>query len=283
MKTFTRIWLGIGLMAIVFGLGMLLLAFVTSADKDIYTPVYSIDKTFKDIDQLHMDISYGKVEIIEGDKFHIHGENILDDEFETYVNEGVWYIKDDYKNWFSFFDIGMTLKGNLRRKDIVPKITITLPKGFYAENITLKLRAGEVKADIINARKGTFSMDAGTMEIGHLQVLESSSYHVGAGQMTVKEIVANDITIKCGVGEVVIGGTITGKSKVENNVGSVKLSLLGEKEDYSYDIISNIGNITIDGESIGGLGKQRRIDNENTGNSLAIECDIGDITIDFVE
>lgn len=282
MKTFSKIWLGIGLLAIIFGLGLLLLSFLIKPDYDIYTPTYSFDKTYENVHRIDIDVDYGKVEIIEGDEFRIQGENLLDEGFESYVDNGTWYIKNDHKNWFSFIDIGMTLKGNIFDKDITPQIIITLPKDFRAENITLKVRAGDVKADTIKARKGTFSVDAGLLEIASLQVLENSNYHVGAGQLIIKQISANDVKIGCGVGQVKIDGTITGKSEIDNNVGSVKINLYGKWEDYSYDIVNNVGSIAIDGERMDGLAKHKRIDNK-VGNFLDIKCDVGEITIDFME
>ncbi|NLK28693.1 MAG: DUF4097 domain-containing protein [Clostridiales bacterium] len=282
MKTFSKIWLRIGLVAIVLGLGLLVLALILRTDKDIYAPVYTIDKTYEDIERLHIDISYGKVEIIEGDEFRIQGENLLDGEFETYVENGTWYIKDDYKTWFSFLDLGMTLRGTVWNKGIVPKIRITLPEDYVAERITLKVRAGEVEADVIHARKGDFSVDAGRLEIASLQVLENSYYHVGAGEMVVDYISANDVKINCGVGDVRIDGIITGNSTIENNIGSVELNLFGKQEDYSYDVNTNIGDVIIDGESIGGLAQHRKIDNK-VGNSLTINCDIGKVIIYFRE
>lgn len=283
MKTFSKIWVGIGLLAMVFGLGLLLLSFLIKTDDYfIDIPVYSIDKTYENVERLNIDIAYGKVEIVEGEEFRIQGENLLDEEFESYVEDGTWYIKDVYKNWFSFIDTRMTLRGNIWKRDIAPEIMITIPKEFEAESITLKVQAGEVKADFIYARRGKFSVDAGTLEIKTLQILENSSYRVGAGQMIVKQIYANDVTIDCGVGQVVIDGIISGNSEINNNVGSVKINLLGKWEDYSYDIVNNVGTIRIDGKRQDGLSKHKRIDNK-VGNNLDIKCDVGEITIDFME
>ncbi|HBY72714.1 MAG TPA: hypothetical protein DEG06_10790 [Lachnospiraceae bacterium] len=50
----------------------------------------------------------------------------------------------------------------------------------------------------------------------------------------------------------------------------------------TYEISSSVGDVTIGDESMSGFGKKRRIDN-NSDNLLDIKCDVGDITIDFVE
>lgn len=283
MKTFTRIWLGIGLCAIVFGLGLLILALVTRTDEDIYTPVYSIDKSYYDVDQLYIDIAYGKVEIVEGKGFRIQGENLLDEKLETYVQDGTWHIKDSRKSIFSIWDIDLSFNNILRNRKYKPQITITIPEGFIAESFTLMVRAGEVKADTILANKGDFSVEAGYLEIDKLQVPEASKYQVGAGKMRIKQILANDINVNCGVGEVHIDGWITGKSKIQTNVGNVILNLAGKWEDYSYDIDNSIGNVTIGKERISGLGKQRTINNKLAENRLIIKCDVGNISIDFME
>ena len=282
MKTFSRIWLGIGLFAIVFGLGFLALAAVTRTDDRSYSPGYTIDKTYEGVEELNIEIAYGTVEIVEGDQFQIQGKNLIDEKFETSVEHGTWYIKDHRKNRFPFFDINLPFNGISWNKDNSPRITITLPKDFVADNITLRVHAGEVRADAITAKKGTFSVDAGTLKVDRLQILETSEYRVGAGEIIVEQIAADNVQIDCGVGDVQIDGTITGKSEIECNIGSVVLNLQGEWKDYSYEISSSVGDVTIGDESMSGFGKKRRIDN-NSDNLLDIKCDVGDITIDFVE
>jgi hypothetical protein len=282
MKTFSRIWLGIGLFAIVFGLGFLALAAATRTDVRRNFPVYTIDKTYEDVEKLNIEIAYGTVEIVEGDQFQIRGENLVDEKFETNVENGTWYIKDHRKNKLPLFDHDLPLNGISWSKDNSPRITITLPKDFVADNITLKVHAGEVRANTVRAKRGAFSVGAGTLKVDRLQILEDSKYQVGVGEIIVEQIAAGNVQIVCGVGEVQIDGTITGESEIQCNIGSVALNLQGKREDYSYLIDSSIGDITIGNESVGGFGKNKRIDN-NSENILDIQCNIGEVTIDFTE
>lgn len=276
MKTFLKVWVGIGLIAIGFGIAVIILAFATGASwKDI--PTYSMNESYDGVNDIDFDIGYGEVDIVEGSTFSIDARNMVEDGFESYVTDGTWYIREKYDNMVDVFGWRFSLRQVFQwHNDYNPKITITIPSGFKADLFKLQIGAGEVTADEINAVTGVFSVDAGRLKIDTLNVDDSSTYNVGTGEMELRDITAKDTKIECGVGHVVIDGTIIGDNDISCGVGSIELNLNGSEEDYNYEVEAGIGNIVIDGHSY----YDRNINNDSD-NRMKLDCGIGNITVDF--
>lgn len=278
MKTFLKVWLSISLIAIGIGIGLIILAFASGATWEDY-PTFSVNGTYDGVENIDFDIAYGDVDIIEGDSFHIDAENYLENDLESYVTDGTWYIRESSDNDFSLFGMRFTLRQLVRwNNDYTPRMTITVPKGFIANNFNLSIGAGNVEVEAVNAATGNFSVDAGRMAIDQISVSDNSDYHVGAGNMVLKEALLHDIIVDCGVGNISINGDLTGDSEVDCGVGKVELMIEGDSSEYSYDINADIGSVNVGGKSYHNLDKS--IDND-AANSLELQCGIGNITVDF--
>lgn len=278
MKSFLRVWVGISFAAIGFGIAILVLAVASGASwKDIET--YSITESYEGVENIDFDIPYGEVNIIEGDTFSIDADNLIENDLESYVSDGTWYIQDGDSDNFNIFGIHLSL-GQITNwdGDFTPEITITIPRGFTAGDYNLIVGAGNVEADAIRALNGNFEVQAGRLYIKELNMSEKSTYNVGAGEMVLQDVTIHDITLDCGVGNVQIAGLVTGDNEISCGVGKVELDIEGSGDDYSYDISAGIGNVEIDGNSYHDLDK--RIDN-GSGNNLTLDCGIGNITVDF--
>jgi hypothetical protein len=277
MRTFLKVWIGVALLAIGFGIAVVVLAVATGDyHKDI--PTYSLNESYDGVKSIDMDINYGEVKIIEGNTFSIDAENLYDD-MESYVSDGTWYISQENNGDFRIFGCNISL-GSFGRwdEDFQPKITITIPEGFVAEDFTMNIEAGSVEADSISASQADFTVEAGRIYVNQISVSDKSVYNVGAGQMVLKDAVLKDITMESGVGSIVIEGKLTGDNDITCGVGKIELDLIGNESDFSYDINAGIGDVDIDGSSYHGV--DQRIDN-GTGKNLSLDCGIGNITVDF--
>ncbi|MDF2906713.1 MAG: hypothetical protein K0R34_2034 [Herbinix sp.] len=285
MRTFTKVWLGIGLIAIGIGVAILMIAFASGVSfKDIDIPTFSYEESYADVTSIDMDIEYGEVKVVEGDTFKVDAKRLPENGFESYVDaDGTWVIRQDSddNNFIDFFGLHFS-SGSIFHwsEDMTPRITITLPKDFVADDISLVIKAGDVEIDQIYAKNGSFNVSAGRLAVKELEVTEESKYIIGAGEMSLHNVSVNDITVDCGVGSVSIKGKVTGNSDVTCNVGSVELDLEGEEEDYSYDITASIGNIDIDNNSYHSISN-RVINNDAAENNLSLNCEIGNISVDF--
>lgn len=281
MKTFVKVWLGVALIAIGIGTALFIIAIASGASfRDI--PTISYSESYTAVSSLDMEIEYGEVKVVEGDTFAIDAVNLPENGLESYVNEeGTWIIRqtgeDDLNFWGMHFSVGNIFNWN---GNYTPRITITVPKDYVAQDISMVIKAGEVKADVLRAVTGRFDVAAGRLAIQELNVTEESDYIIGAGQMNLNQVKVADISVDCGVGDVSINGIVTGDSDITCNVGNVDLELEGEEKEYSYDISSSIGNINIDNNSYHSISN-RIINNEGAENNLELKCEIGNISVDF--
>jgi hypothetical protein len=280
MKTFAKVWLSIGLIAIVFGLGLLIIAFGFGSRR-IDLPTYSLNESYDGIQSIDMDIAYGEVTILEGEQFHIEAEHLPNKNFEAYVTDGIWYIKSDVSNKFNLFGNKVSLYQLLHwNDDITPEIRITVPKEFAADQLNLRISAGTLEAETITANNGSFTVDAGKLNINQLSIKDKSDYNVGAGEMIINQIEAQDITVDCGVGRIDIAGTLTGDNDITCAVGRVDLNLSGQENNYSYSVEASVGNVIINGDSYHNIVGERIINND-ADHTLNLECSVGNITVEF--
>ncbi len=280
MKTFVKVCLSIALISIGIGIGLLILALGRRplfSDKATY---FSEDN-IGDVSGLDIQVDYGEVTITEGADFSIEAINLFDkNDLNVYVSDGVWNIRHDSSNTISVFGFRVSASVNLGLKD-TPKIKITVPKGFHGEDIKLSMGAGKMKASNLSANTGSFSVDAGLLEINGLVVGEGSTYNVGAGQIKLKQVDISDIIVECDVGHVSIDGIVTGDNKIYCDVGKVDLELDDNKDNYSFDVDSDLGNVIINKRAF----HNKSISNLSTNykGSFFLRVDVGNISMDFKE
>lgn len=146
--------------------------------------------------------------------------------------------------------------------------------------------------------------EAGEVYVSQADALEFSM-EVGAGEAIVEKFTAKEADLECGAGSLQAAGTILSKGDIGCGVGEVVLTLFGNEEDYRYDVECGIGEVTVGGRSVGGMGISESDlyddddhddydddddhDNdvthhnsgENGGRELSIECGIGSVNVNF--
>lgn len=280
MKSFIKVWLSIGLIAIVFGVGILIIAVGSGVGRRDYE-TFSLNESYEGVQEIHAEIGYGKVKIVEGNQFSINAKNLINEEMESYVIDGVWTIRETNDYSSNIFGINISLGQLVNwKEDYQPEITITIPKNFVAENFELYVGAGDVEAEAINALEGTFKVDAGRFTIDQISISGESQYTVGAGEMVLQQMEVNNITLDCGVGNVQVEGTIKGENEIECGMGSVNLHLSGDESDYSYYISSGLGEVSVDNRNYHNITNEI-INNNDTDNNFTLDCGIGNISVEF--
>lgn len=105
------------------------------------------------------------------------------------------------------------------------------------------------------------SVGAGVLEIEKLSAGEAE-FEVGAGSVVLHELEADrEIAITCGM-------------------GSVEMTMSGEKEDYNYELEVGMGTVSIGGSEFGGMAIEKTIENSAPKN-MDIECGMGSVEIYF--
>lgn len=281
MKSFSKIWISISLVAIVLGIGLLLVNVIQGFTlKDI--PTYSEDASFveEEIKNISIDIHYGDLTITEGDEFHIKGENLPEDSLEVFVNEkGTWNIRQNSDYLVNVFGFHISL-GDISwwEQNKNQKIDIAIPKDFIASEFNLTFGAGAAKIDKIQAKSGKLQIGAGELEIDSLDLEEKGDINVGAGKMIINDMNINNAIIDCGVGNIIMKGHLTGNNKISCGIGEIFMDLNGNIEDYALDIDKGIGNITINGRNYTSLSGVKSLSKE-ADNQIKLDCGIGSIVI----
>ena len=147
---------------------------------------------------------------------------------------------------------------------------------WYVEDRALHIEGGN--------KRGIFGSD-GTLVVIIPQNMkfDEVDLEVGAGEADVKEIVANTMDIEVGAGQANITNLDVQKLNAETGTGELYVELVGSEADYSYYVECGIGEIKINGNSLGGFGSKQNITNPGASRFLSLECGIGQVQVAFQE
>lgn len=198
------------------------------------------------IKNLEIEIEAAEVKIISGNDFQVKStENIC----KIKQSSDDLKISTERKGFgiFKFFDR-------------VPKIQITVPVNVQLDNLDIELGAGQLISDAgIKTQTGKLKIGAGECKIKNLMVIDG-------------------LDVECGAGSVQIEGAITGKSSVECGMGEVKMNLLGNPQDYDYNLKVGMGSVKFNDTEISGLGGNTK-SSYSAKNSFKVECGMGAVNI----
>ena len=288
MKAFVRVWIGISVISIAIGLALLIIAAAGGVSwRDVSWPGVSLStmsESYNDANSIDINIKFGKVYIKEGDGFHIKADYVAEDEIKAYVdNNGTWVIKQQFNSrdniFGNRFSLGRVISLGENRS---PNIIITIPKGFDFSHFNIDLGAGYVEVDNISTLSGKFIVGTGSFKVRKLLASEQSEYKVGAGDMVLEEVIVNNIKINCGVGNVIMNGTVMGDNIIDCGIGKVELNMIGNEDDYAYQIECGIGSVVLNDMNYQGT-VNRKIKNHDANNSFNLKCGIGNITLKIKE
>jgi len=214
-----------------------------------------------EIRKLDFELSCANVTFREGDAFRVEAKKINAKRFRTELDGDTWEIECDVKD----LDRISTRKA--------PAITITVPRGFVADDMELELAMGVLTMMDVTARE--------------------SDIEVGMGELTASGFSSGDCKLTIGMGSLELSGEITGRSSIDCGMGSAVLTLAGSPEDYGFDTSVGMGSITVNGteiapeglppigsESVGGLAAGRSW-NTNAPNFFEVDCGMGSVEVSF--
>lgn len=226
----------------------------------------NFSEIFEDIESIKVSSSIAQVDIVKGDVFQVTGENVPES-MNIYVDNHTLIVKDNDKKWFNF-TVGDT-------KAIV---TITVPKDFVAESTHIDTGFGKVYVEFLNTKKLEINLGTGNIKGNDIKA-DQVDIEGGVGNISLDNVTFTDTKIEGGVGSINIQGSLTGYTKLECGVGSVDLSIVGNYDDYSFDIETGIGSIRINGDKVSDMKKTVN----GATNELDVEGGVGSINIDIEE
>lgn len=279
MKVITKITLSVALICIGVGIGLLFIAGGRRSSFK-YTSAYSVENTVEDVKRMEISIDYGELTITQGDEFSISANNLYNtDDLNSYVSDGTWVINHDTSYGFRLFGFSIPVSIGGIEDFNSPRIYITVPKDFHAEEIKVILNAGVLRTDNLSADRGRFKVNAGFLEIDGLEINEEINVSVDAGYIKLKKVDIKNLIADCNIGSINIAGLVTGDNRVYCDLGKIKLDIDDNMDNYSFDIDSDFGNVIINDRSYYKRNINRYSSNDK-GNFL-LRVNLGNVSLDF--
>lgn len=202
--------------------------------------------------KLDFDLEAVDVTIGAGEGFTLRAENINAKRFTTKLEGDTWVIDCDKRGGRS------GLGKNWGRK--VPAVTITVPRGWVAEEAEIELGMGNLAVDGLSAKE--------------------SYLDIGMGTAAVSGFTSRDCDITVGMGTLTLTGDLTGKGSITCGMGTAELRLAGRAADYGCTASAGMGSITFAGHETGGFAGGMTV-GSGRENWFDIECGMGSVDVRF--
>jgi hypothetical protein len=163
-------------------------------------------------------------------------------------------------------------------------ITISMDSG----NCTIRDAAAENKFDIENdmgkitlegvtAKALKTTANSGDVTLTDVKA-DNAELNLDMGKLSGKGLDTKGITAAADSGDINLQGKLTGVTDITCDMGSVTVSPGGTKEEYSYELSSDMGSV-----SVGGMKSSGSVSaiNGDAKNTLKISADMGSINVNF--
>lgn len=219
-----------------------------------------------DIDELKIEVGACRlnVEQYEGETYKVEAQNVY--QLKCFVEDGVLAV-----------DGTRDISSQIERR----RVTIYVPKGVDLDNLDISLGAGSGRVESITAQEIEVEIGAGELEGTDLKAKEVKIL-VGAGSVVFDDCEFEDTKFDVGFGSAVYKGVLTGDVTVDCGMGNVDMKLIGEREDFNYEIECDMGEVEIDRTKYSGMGSNKNEDNDAV-KTMDLDCAMGHVSIRFDE
>lgn len=229
-------------------------------------------ESFQNVNSLEVNHKFGELVIKTGDELKVIGENVPK-RFKAEVDSSGKLTVDYNSDVFHFPWFG--IKGN-NKSDC--RVTIYVPADYILKRTTLNTGAGNLTIEGLKTDKLKISAGAGNID-GDDITAEEADIDGGVGNIDFNHVNFSDSVLESGVGNISISGILSGRTKLDGGVGEVKLDLIGNKDDYNFNIDSGLGTVRVNGEKISHNDQS----NTEAENEIIVDSGIGNVRIDIQE
>lgn len=207
------------------------------------------------VTNLTLKFSAAEVIAIKGNKFAVETRGMSKNDLNCNLGvDGTLTISNDKK-------INLNFWNHDRSKRFVPRILVSIPEDAHVDKLK-------------------FMIDAGRFEAKNISVyFNDARLEVGAGNLVLSRLFGGKINLRCGMGNLDFTGSAT-NGNIDCGMGSVKLNIKGNKNDYSYDAKVGLGDVKINGEKKSGF-YQTAIDSVKKENHFSVNCGMGSVNINI--
>ena len=219
----------------------------------------------KSIEKLTINMEAGNLEIKEGKSAYFQMVNKK--------NRGDCYV--DYNG----NELTITIRGK-NNNSRGARATFWIPKGLEIANIEVKVDAGRVTTEDINATDLTITVGAGQVKANAITA-KNLSIEVDAGEFkNTGNIVADEANLRVAAGQLKVDMLEAKHVGASVDVGNMNIKFAGAEEDYDIDAECDLGELKI-GDKSYHIGKEYQSRVSNTDKTIKVECSVGKATIGF--
>ena len=220
--------------------------------EEINDNVYALE--FDDgINELNVNVNFSKLVIKSGEKFRVESNNksVIADN-----SNGILKVVD-----------GKRLKNN--------NIIIYIPNDFIFDKVKIDTGVSSVNIGKLSGYDVEFNLGVGSLDIESLTAIDKCDIDTGAGRTVINDADVSNLDLDIGAGQFIYNGIMRNRATVDAGVGEVNINLKN-KDSYAIYVEKGIGNITIDGVSVGDGSTYG-----NGNNRVDISGGIGSIKVIF--
>lgn len=229
-----------------------------AADVQEGTAGDSVNRAFQEgtVENLCINGSLGEVYLVQSEQFYADAER---DGENVYLSGNTLYI--DGK------------KGRL---------TVGIPRDVFFRSVDVDLGAGSLWMERLSAVRVDVSVKAGKCFIGSLTAEESCRFTCGTGVIQTENLAANDLEATVGLGSMDLVLSDLVSADIKTGIGSTVLTIPGSSKDYTYQISTGVGAVTVDGESYDGFVLKQDA-GSGQGRTICVNNGMGTTELCFTE
>lgn len=226
----------------------------------------------EEIQNLNVDLKYGELYITKSSDVSTVSVEASGDTSEFSVKQdGTTLVIEDQRTDTNLHDDSLS-------------VTIYLPKDKEFQSVDIQSNAGSINLDSkLLADEMNLQIDGGTLYASNLTINGTITVTVGAGEVDMDQLTAENLTADIGAGELSIDTAVLKNLSANCGIGTMEMYLTDASEDdYNYNISCGLGEVVLDDETYSALSNQKVISNGSNQN-ISIECGVGDVELTFGE
>lgn len=161
------------------------------------------------------------------------------------------------------------------------QICIKVPRDYVFREADISVGAGTASIDRLEASSLSLDAGAGVLDVREIITVETVKIEAGVGEATIHNLQASEAELSVGVGELNISGKIDGDISVDCGVGELVMELTNRKSDFNFDVSCGVGDVRINGEYYSGIGRNFADENNAAKHDFDISCGVGSIDLTF--
>ncbi len=175
-------------------------------------------------------------------------------------------------------DLGKLELSNLTAQKVKVKMDSgdCIVKKITADDLNMKIDLGKTTLEDANVKSLEIKSDSGDVSITDATI-DSGDLKLELGKLTTKNLKSNGLKAENSSGDIELQGALLEITDVTCDMGKVTINTDVPKDQYDYELNTDIGKVTIEGESV---SSSIALSN-NAKNMLKINTDLGDINIHF--